>query len=62
MFLFLYIIIGFAIGIYQVSMSYVEGLKDHKDLLIMFLVCLFFWLPFGLFMKAQSYLAKRTKV
>ena len=58
MFSFLYIIIGIIIGIYQVVMSYFEGLRDRKELSLMFVTSIFLWLPVLAYLKVKKVVKK----
>ena len=58
MFSFLYIIIGIIIGIYQVVMSYIEGLRDRKELSLMFVTSIFLWLPIWAYKKEKKVVKK----
>ena len=58
MFSFLYILIGIIIGTYQVFMSYKEGLKDQKELSLMFFITIFLWLPIWIYLKIKNSISK----
>lgn len=55
---FLYIFIGIIFGLYQVVMSYIEGLRDRKELALMFITTVFLWLPVWGYLKVKKALTK----